>query len=393
MQDILITAKSSIASVGHESEQVWHSYKSEKSALTMCCFGGEDTPVGKLQPESEKKIVDLRREKVSYRRLDKSVLLALWASRQAVKNAGWENLERTAVNMGSSRGATQLFEKYHQHFIDFPKKRISPLVSPTTTLGNIASWVAYDLGSDGATLSHSITCSTALHGVMNACAWLKSDMADKFIVGGAEAPLTDFTIAQMKALGIYSKQDFPWICSPLETGKKSNTMVLGEGASVFTLEKDKGQTHLAKIIGIGCATEIIEHNASLSAEADCMQKSMKAALLDAGISEVDVVVMHAPGTDQGDKSELKAVEAVLGKGVAHIISTKHHTGHTLGASGALSLDLAVEMLNRGEVVSFPYSVDVQQKALKPETVMVNAVGFGGNAVSIVLQKGVTESLS
>ena len=186
------------------------------------------------------------------------------------------------------------FEKYHQHFIDFPKKRISPLVSPTTTLGNIASWVAYDLGSDGATLSHSITCSTALHGVMNACAWLKSDMADKFIVGGAEAPLTDFTIAQMKALGVYSKQDFPWICSPLETGKESNTMVLGEGASVFTLEKDEGQTHLAKIIGIGYATEIIEHNASLSAEADCMQKSMKAALLDAGISEVDVT---APNVD------------------------------------------------------------------------------------------------
>ena len=113
---------------------------------------------------------------------------------------------------------------------------------------------------------------------------------------------------------------------------------------------------------------------------------MKAALLDAGISEVDVVVMHAPGTDKGDKSELKAVEAVLGKGVSHIISTKHHTGHTLGASGGLSLDLAVEMLKRGEVVSFPYSVDVQQKELKPETVMVNAVGFGGNAVSIVLQK-------
>ena len=89
--------------------------------------------MGNCSLRVRKKIVDLRREKVSYRRLDKSVLLALWASRQAVKNAGWENLERTAVNMGSSRGATQLFEKYHQHFIDFPKKRISPLVSPTTT--------------------------------------------------------------------------------------------------------------------------------------------------------------------------------------------------------------------------------------------------------------------
>ena len=37
---------------------------------------------------------------------------------------------------------------------------MSPLVSPTTTLGNISSWVAYDLGLDGVTLSHSITCST-----------------------------------------------------------------------------------------------------------------------------------------------------------------------------------------------------------------------------------------
>ena len=56
------------------------------------------------------------------------------------------------VNIGSSRGATQLFEKYHQYFLYKPGKRMSPLVSPTTTLGNIASWVAYDLGLDGAGL-------------------------------------------------------------------------------------------------------------------------------------------------------------------------------------------------------------------------------------------------
>ena len=386
MQNILITAKSAIACVGHESEQIWQQYKSQKSALTTCCFNNEDTPTGKLSPASERLIAELRKENINYRRLDKTVLLALWASRKAVNNAGWTNLEKTGINIGSSRGATQLFEKHHKHFLEAPDKRMSPMVSPTTTLGNISSWVAYDLGIEGATLSHSITCSTALHGVLNACAWISSSMADQFLVGASEAPLTDFTIAQMKALGIYSKKTSDWSCAPLREAKEDNTMVLGEGAAMFTLEKDRAQKSLARIIGLGYATEIIQHSASLSAEAACLQKSMRMALADAELTELDVVVMHAPGTTQGDQSELKAVEAIFGKNAPHLISTKHQTGHTLGASGGLSLDLAIEMINRQERISFPYKTEVKSKRLTPATVMINAVGFGGNAVSIIIEK-------
>ena len=386
MQNILITAKSTIASVGHEKEQIWSNYISSKSSLTTCCFNNQDTPTGKLLADGEKQIKNLRKDNISYRRLDKSVLLALWASRNVVKVAGWNDMSGVAVNIGSSRGATQLFEKYHKHFVETPEKRMTPLVSPTTTLGNISSWVAYDLGVKGATLSHSITCSTALNGVLNACAWLKGGMAKRFLVGGSEAPLTDFTVAQMRSLGIYSKMKDTWPCAPLEKGKSENTMVLGEGASVFALENDSGQKALGRIVGLGYATEIIEHNASLSVNADCMQKSMRMALEDAEIDTVDVVVMHAPGTCQGDESELRAVESVLKDKEVHLVSTKHHTGHTLGASGGLSVDLALEMIERGEVVNIPYQTSVKQRSVAPQTVMVNAVGFGGNAVSIIIQK-------
>jgi hypothetical protein len=41
------------------------------------------------------------------------------------------------------------------------------------------------------------------------------------------------------------------------------------------------------------ATEVLEHNISISAEATCFQKSMKMALENTDLSEVDVVVMHA----------------------------------------------------------------------------------------------------
>ena len=409
MQNIVVTAKSTICALGHDAESIWAGYQgaeistatSGASGLTMCCFNDKDTPVGKLSPESEQQIKDLRKANINYRRLDKSVLLALWASRNVVRDAGWMSAEGeennrladVGVNIGSSRGATQLFEKYHRHFVESPESKITPLVSPTTTLGNIASWVAYDLGVNGATLSHSITCSTALHGILNACAWLRGGMADKFIVGGAEAPLTDFTIAQMRSLGVYSKTtsastgiSADWPCAPLQAGKNINTMVLGEGASVFALEIDNGQPALAKIVGLGYGTEIIEHNASLSTDAQCMQKSMAMALENSGLDSVDVVIMHAPGTILGDQSELRAVQSIFGEKQPHMLSTKHMTGHTLGASGGVSLDLAIEMIHRSEVVKFPYEINVRQENVQPDTELVNAVGFGGNAVSVIVQK-------
>jgi hypothetical protein len=46
-------------------------------------------------------------------------------------------------------------------------------------LGNISSWIAHDLQVQVIDFI-SITCSTALHAVLNGVAWLKSGMVDKF---------------------------------------------------------------------------------------------------------------------------------------------------------------------------------------------------------------------
>ena len=385
MQNILITAIGSISALGNNAAEIWENYQGNTTLISDCCLNDGDVKVGKLSADSESLVKELRKEKIAFRKLDKSVIMSMIASRKAVKNAGWKRIENTAINIGSSRGATALFEKYHKHYLQ-SNKRLSPLSSPTTTLGNISSWVAMDLGTKGATLSHSITCSTALHSILNACAWIKSDMAEQFLAGGSEAPLTDFTIAQMQALGIYSTNTSDWPCNPLQKNKEQNSMILGEGAVVFALEKDKGQKAMAKIIGIGFATEMIEHNASLSAEAECLHQSMKMAMQDANLTIIDTLVMHAPGTLQGDKAELKAITKIFDKNMPHLISTKHLSGHTLGASGALSLELAIMMMQHGKNISFPYESIAHQNNNTPKTILINAVGFGGNAVSIILQK-------
>lgn len=385
-EQVIISGMGSVSSMGSNAAEVWKNYSAQTTRITSCCFNNCDTEVGKLHTEDDKLIKEIRKENLHFRRLDKTVLLSIFAARQAVKQANWKAEDNMSVNLGSSRGATQLFEKYHKNFLENGNKRLSPVVSPTTTLGNISSWVAYDLGTKGASFSHSITCSTALHSVLNGIAWLQAGMADKFITGGAEAPLSDFTIAQMRALRIYSEEKGHFPSLPLEKNKKSNSLVLGEAAAVFCLEREKGQEKLATIKGFGFATELIEHNVSLSAEAECLEDSMKKALINANLTEVDSIIMHAPGTLKGDKSEYKAIKNLFGENIPHLISTKYTTGHTFGASGALSMELAVLMLQHNKLINFPYESLKMGNPKEVKNIMINATGFGGNAVSIILSK-------
>ena len=347
-----------------------------------------DTPNGKvlvapLEDTSRKAITALKISDPKYKSLDDSVLFALQASRQAVKNAGWGKDAVFGINIGSSRGATALFEK---HFEAFSKTgKAQTLASPTTTLGNIASWIAHDLQSGGPEISHSITCSTALHAVLNGVAWLRAGMADKFLVGGSEAPLTPFTIAQMQAMKIYAKEPSEFPNRALDLDKKQNTMILGEGASVCCLEIGKTDKALAYLSGIGYATEILEHNISISAEADCFQKSMKMALGDLAPQSVDAVVMHAPGTIKGDLTEYRAIRKIFGEALPLLTTNKWMIGHTFGASGTLSIEMALLMLQHDTFIGVPFAT--AQGQTKPlRRILVNAVGFGGNAVSLLLEK-------
>jgi len=380
-QTISITAIASVSPLGNDSEIIWNNYQNSNTCFQSRYLDQKETWVATLDDNSKTQVAALRASDSKYNFLDNSVLYAMLASRQAIAKAGWTNKDSFGINIGSSRGATDLFEHHFQEYLTTGKAQT--LASPTTTLGNISSWVAHDLQTEGPEISHSITCSTALHAVLNGVAWLRSGMADKFLVGGSEAPLTDFTIAQMRALKIYSRSEEDYPNRALDLDKKQNTMILGEGAGVCCLEIGKKENALAFIEGIGYATEILEHNISISAEADCFQKSMKMALANTDLSEIDVIVMHAPGTIKGDLTEYKAIEKVFGSQLPLLTTNKWKIGHTFGASGILSLELAILMLQHNQFVGVPFAKE--QNAKQPiRKVLVNAVGFGGNAVSILL---------
>ncbi|WP_223816200.1 beta-ketoacyl synthase N-terminal-like domain-containing protein [Adhaeribacter rhizoryzae] len=391
---IVIRGHGSISPLGHNQNLVAKAYKTATPTFGKRIYQHMVTPVGALSEVAENFLKVLKQEKKNYQSVDRSVLLAIIAARQAVAAAGWLSDSEVAINIGSSRGATELFENYLTEYLT--TGQVPAPTSPVTTLGNISSWVANDLQTNGPVVSHSVTCSTTLQAIANGFAWLKSGMATRFLAGGAEAPLTPFTIAQMKAIGIYSQDQEPTIpCRPLNEEKK-NTFVLGEGAAIFALEKVSAaelnnSSHPPIIIeSVGFATEAIPSKTGLSKDGQHFQKAIRNALQQAENTQpIDLIILHAPGTVAGDAAEIRALQAVFGENnLPPLTSNKWLIGHTLGASAAFSLEYAIHLLQHLAPLSFPYPCFLNNKPFTAvNRILILAAGFGGNAAAVILSSG------
>jgi 3-oxoacyl-[acyl-carrier-protein] synthase II len=361
-------------------------------------------PVAAITAEAEAALAVLRTD-AALRPLDRAALLAVLAAREAGVNAGWFGEGRVlsdfasppiAVGIGSSRGATGRLEEAFAGFQEVG--RTAPTTSPLTTPGNLAAAVAHDLEAQGAAVgaavSHSSTCSSALQALGTGLAWLKAGLADRYLAGGTEAPLTPFTVAQLRAVGIYSglaANDYP--CRPGQVAVQAgNTFVLGEGAAVFALERAVPQPGDLVLASVGFGFERAASRTGITPDGQHFQRAMQQALKLAGrtAQEVDTLILHAPGTLAGDNAELAAAQAVFSEHLPELLSNKWLLGHTLGAAGALSVDFARWLLLNptAPAPAPPYASRLSPSAtpVKPRRcVMVNAAGFGGNAACALVE--------
>ena len=378
---ISIVGWGSASALGHHPEDIWQAYLQPTTAIRR----RDDHWMASLSPKTEARIDALSQQEKGYPRLDRSVLLAMLAGEQALQRAGWANKGiESGLYLGSSRGATGSWEAYFQQFQD-QSERLSPQSSPLTTAGNLATHTAQHLGLHGFTSDNSITCSTALHAIANAVVWLESGRYHHFLAGGTEAPLTPFTLAQMNALKIYSNlPDCPFPNRALDLEKIDNTMVLGEGSALFALQTDANQP-IAHLSGLGYARENTSTLTAISKTGLALQKAMNQALREAELNTVDVVICHSPGTRLGDLSEWRAIRSVFGENMPSLTSNKWKLGHTLGASGGLSLELALLLLEHQTFVPIPYLTPTSPPK-NIRSIMVNALGFGGNAISLIITK-------
>lgn len=364
----------------------------------------DGTPVFRLSHTAEEhitaRLTNLSKRSGTITTLDRVSKLALASALHTCKD---ESLPlNCAVIAASARGATNTLEQAIHTF--HTEHRVAPLTSPLTTAGGIASTIArmlHKTKSNPITIGTSMACASFFEALLIAQSLLLAKKVSRAIVVGAEAPLTPFTIAQMKALKIYSPyQADTNPCRPFSCiTEHKNSLVLGEGAGCFLLETEESleetqHTPVAQLDGIGFSQELTSTLTGMTDEGTGYLAAMKQALTEASITRPDLIIAHAAGTVIGDGAEQRALTTLFASEVPAVFSTKHETGHTFGASGALSALYALDCFNTQQLPQNPSGSFMQQTfhAYKTNSnrsihsCLINASGFGGVTLSVVLSR-------
>ncbi|MCF8045327.1 MAG: beta-ketoacyl-[acyl-carrier-protein] synthase family protein [Desulfarculaceae bacterium] len=321
----------------------------------------------------------------------RTLALAGHAFEQAVNQAGLEVSagERTGICAGTTV-ASQLNDI--EFYSRYRKGTVESYDAVHRYLaGNPAEALKRDYGLGGPAMTVVNACSSGTDAVGTAMAWLNSGRCDAVIAGGADE-LNRVPLSGFNALGILS--DSP--CRPFDADRDG--LNLGEGAAFLVLEtlssaKARGAAPMAECRAWATASDAY-HLTSPRPDGLGLETAVTKALNRAGISgkRIGFINAHGTGTQTNDRTE-GLVFGKLFKSSVKIYSTKGHTGHTLGAAGAIEAVLTVLSLQRQWLpasrgyADFDENVGIRpvekEQAIHAEYAMSTSLAFGGmNSVLI-----------
>ncbi|MFI8162950.1 beta-ketoacyl-[acyl-carrier-protein] synthase family protein [Streptomyces microflavus] len=340
------------------------------------------------------------------RLMDRFAQLAVVAAREAVADAGldpavWDS-GRVGIVIGSAHGGLPFYDEQHAALTERGARRVSPKLAPLSVVNGAASSVSLDLGVQGPSQAVSTACSSGTVAIGTAHQMLRSGACDIVIAGGAESTCTRLLIASACSLKAVStrREDPKAACRPFDTHRDG--FVVGEGAGLLVLEhpdhaRARGATVRAHVSGYGASSDA---HSAVAPDPDGLgiERALRTALADAGLSPADVGHVNAHGTStlSNDLIEAAMLRRVLGESPL-VTSTKAMTGHTLGAAGGIEAALTVLALQH-QLVPPTVNLDAPDPLIEMDVVAKEArsasfdcavktsLGFGGHNAALVLTR-------
>lgn len=325
----------------------------------------------------------------------RTALLGMIAAREAVENAGIEDINayRTGLISSTSVGGMDVTEKYFYTYEDFPEKQ---KFINAHDAGNSSLAIAGYLGLEGMVSTISTACSSAANAIMMGAKLIKNGILDRVIVGGTDS-LSKFTLNGFNTLMILTDS----YNTPFDQNRKG--LNLGEASAFLILESDEvvereNKKVLGYLSGYGNANDA-HHQTASSENGQGAYLAMQQALKISGLAkeDIDYINVHGTATPNNDLSEGVAMIRIFGEnGVPEFSSTKAFTGHTLAA--AAGVEAVFSILAMQNDLIFPnlnFTTKMEEFDLIPVTllkektirhVLSNSFGFGGNCSTLIFSK-------
>jgi len=284
-------------------------------------------------------------------------------------------------------------------------RSVGPFLVPSIMPNAPSCLVSIHTGARGPILTSVLACASGNYAFVEAYHMLKRGEASVMLTGGAEGVISSVisaAFARMKASS--GRNDDPAGASRPFSADRDG-FVQGEGGVVMVLETEEhAKARKAHIYGevlggslTGDAFHVTAPRPDASGAVSAMRKAVKYAGIDR--DEIDVIYAHGTSTPLNDEAETKAIKDVFGQRAYQIpiSGTKSMVGHMLGAAGAISA-LAAVLGFVDEVI--PPTINYQESDLncdldyvpnvarnqRTSVAMINAFGFGGQNVSLILRR-------
>lgn len=410
---VVVTGVGLLCGVGNTAPEIWRQLL--VGASGMAPISGFDATGFPVTFAAEVKNFDPLNfvDKKESRKMGRFIHFAFAATQEAMEQSALkitpENADRVGVFIGSGIGGFEIIEREHSNLLAGGPRKISPFFIPSVIVNMAAGQISIRYGAQGPISATATACATSANSIGDSVRMILHGDADAMIAGGSEAAVTALSVggfAAMRALS--TRNDEPTKASrPFD--KNRDGFVIGEGAGILILEelefaRKRGAKILAEVIGYGMSADAF-HMTGIAPDGAGAQRSMRAALKDAGVApeQVGYVNAHATSTPAGDGNESRAIELVFGEhALSHklkISATKSMTGHLLGGAGGLEAGITVLALQNQIIpptinldeLDPECKLDYVANAAQPlsfDVALSNSFGFGGINASLVMRRWV-----
>jgi 3-oxoacyl-[acyl-carrier-protein] synthase-1 len=215
---------------------------------------------------------------------------------------------------------------------------------------SLVSFVRRYFQLSGISVVISTACSSSAKTFAAAARMISLGQIDAAIVGGVDS-LCYTTLYGFSSLELTSRQ----ACRPYDANRSG--LSLGEGAAFALLQRPAAELDTQSdtapdpaaiyLLGYG-ETSDAHHMSSPHPQGLGARMAMEQALTSAGLqtTDIDYINLHGTATLSNDLAEGRAVLELFGADTA-CSSTKGHTGHTLGAAGAVEAIVCALSLKHG----------------------------------------------